>query len=30
MGKTDTTKTSTGHELSEGTYLDSHFEALRP
>ena len=30
MSKIDATKTSTGHELSEGTYLDSHFEAMRP
>lgn len=24
------TKTSTGHELSESSYLDSHFEAMKP
>lgn len=24
------TKTSTGHELSESSYLDSHFEAMQP
>ena len=26
----DSTKTSTGHELSEGSYLDGHFEAMKP
>lgn len=24
------TKTSTGHELSESSYLDSHFETMKP
>ena len=24
------TTTSTGHDLSEGSYLDAHFEAMRP
>lgn len=26
----DVTRTSTGHELSESGYLDSHFEAMKP
>ena len=26
----DSTRTSTGHGLSEGSYLDSHFEAMKP
>lgn len=30
MTDRDSTKTSTGHELSEGSYLDSHFEAMKP
>ncbi len=30
MADHDSTKTSTGHELSEGSYLDSHFEAMKP
>ncbi len=30
MSDYDPTKTSTGHQLSEGTYLDSHFQAMQP
>ena len=30
MNKIDTTTTSTGHGLSESSYLDSHFETMRP
>lgn len=30
MNKVNTTTTSTGHELSESSYLDSHFESMRP
>ena len=30
MTDQDVTRTSTGHELSESGYLDSHFEAMKP
>lgn len=30
MSDPQATTTSTGHELSTGTYLDSHFEAMKP
>lgn len=30
MRHAESTKTSTGHELTESAYLDSHFEAMRP